>query len=56
MWSEVCEKYYDNNHHQQVSGKYKPKHAKPFYETCFIARLGKFVLDLIDKVDKKIGG
>lgn len=55
MWSEVCDKYY-NNPRQQVSKKYKPKHAKPFYETCFIARLGKFVLDLIDKVDKKIGG
>ena len=52
MWSEVCDKYGDNTHNdnntKKKQHKYKPKHAKPWVETGFFARLGRWFLNLLD--------
>lgn len=52
MWSEVCEKYGDTTHSDNIAKKkqlkYKPKHAKSWAETGFFARLGRWFLNLFD--------
>lgn len=53
MWSEVCDKYYDNtyigNNTKKKQHKYKPKHAKSWIETGFIARIGRWFINYLER-------